>query len=100
MTTHSEKNIDKLVCNLRLEYGEESIALFWDRVKRRYVAQKALGRNTDDFHRMKNRFDFVGNINDATPIEEIRQMVEKVKRLNTWDQPIPTSMQNLKVDWE
>ena len=99
MTTHSEKNIDRLVCNLRLEYGEEPISLFWDRNKRRYVAKYALGRDTADFHNIP-RFDFIGTINENTEIEQIRQMIEKVKRKNQWDQPIPTSMQNLEIDWE
>ena len=99
MTTHNDKSIDKLVAEVRLSHGEEPIALFWDRNKHRYVAKKALGRDTADFHNIP-RFDFVGNINDSTELETIRQMIEKVKRKNCWDQPIPTSMQNLTVDWE
>jgi len=99
MTTHSETNIDKLVLELRLEYGEEPISLFWDRNKHRYVAKKALGYNASEFHNIP-RFDFIGNINDQTEIWEIKRMIEAVKKKNCWDEPIPTSMQNLKVDWE
>ena len=99
MTTHNEKNIDKLVAELRLEYGEEPISLWWDRNKHRYVAVDALSQKNTDFHYI-NRFDPIGTINHNTELETIKKMIEKVKRMNCWDQPISTSMQNWEVDWE
>lgn len=98
MTTHSERG-DKLIAEIKLEYGEEPVTLWWDRNKRRYVAKYALDKANRDFY-YNRRFDLVGSINENTPIDEIRQMLESTKRLNIYEQPIKTSMQNLKVDWE
>ena len=99
MTTHSEKNPDKLIAEIKLQYGDEPVTIWYDRNKRRYVSKTALNPANTDFY-YNRRFDPVGTININTDINEVKKWLEKVKRMNNYDTPIPTSMQNTPMERE
>lgn len=98
MTTHNEKNINKLIAEFKWECDEKTpVTIWYDRNRKRYVTKDAIDRVNGEFNRNR-RFDLVGTINLDTDHFVIREMIKSVERRNNYDCPIPTSMQNLTIE--
>lgn len=99
MTTHNETNIDKLIAEWKFLYRNDPFTIWWDRNKKRYVTHDAMSHKNTEFTHIR-RFDMIGTFNINSSPDMIRKMMREAERLSKYETPIPTSMQNLKVDWE
>lgn len=89
--THNETNIDKLIAEWKLLYGDTPVTIWWDRNKRRYVSHEAMSHKNTEFTYIR-RFDMVGTFNINTHPEEIKKWMRETEKLNKFETPIPGSL--------
>lgn len=93
MTTHSEKNIDKLIAEFKLECQDGPKSIWLDRSKKRFVCIDAYDHraNTDLWNKAA-RFVFIDTINLESDHLKLRMIIEEQINKNIKDYPIYTSL--------